>query len=142
MEDEAEYADVVVDAKRADRTGEDPAERRKRQRAKKRAARRQEAPEDAGYPGSLGHDNQQAQERLEEENMFMDEAAFEKAASRYTSSVDAKNQISGCLFGFLGLVVLGFASWLIHAGRISQRQEEIVSYVESVKVSFVSPISW
>lgn len=65
--------------------------------------------------------------------MFMDRSAFEKASSRYTSAVDTKHQISGCLFGFLGLVVLGFAVWLIHAGRISRRQDEIISYVKSVK---------
>lgn len=65
--------------------------------------------------------------------MFMDESAFEKSSARYTSSIDAKQQISGCLFGFLGLIVLGFAVWLIHAGRVSQRQEEIVAYVEAVK---------
>ena len=56
-EDEAAYPDAVGDVNRAGRGAEDPMERRKRQRAKKRAARRQEAAEDGDYPSNLAQDN-------------------------------------------------------------------------------------
>jgi len=39
--------------------------------------------------------------------------------------IDNKQEISGCLFGFLGLIILGFAIYLIRAGRVSKRSEEI-----------------
>lgn len=104
---------------------------RTRGRAKKRGARRQRDPDEAAYPENI--EVIEANNRADEDSMFMDPSAFEKTSSRYTSAVDAKHQISGCLFGFLGLIVLGFATWLIHAGRVSQRQEEIISYAKAVK---------
>ena len=53
--------------------------------------------------------------------MFMDESAFDKVTSRHMSSVDTKSQISGCLFGVLGVIVLGFAIWLLKKGSESRR---------------------
>jgi len=41
---------------------------------------------------------------------------------RVMSSAESKNKISGCLFGFIGLIVLGFGIFLCNRGANSQRQ--------------------
>ena len=51
---------------------------------------------------------------------------------RVMSSTDSKNKISGCLFCFIGLIVLGFGIFLCERGANSQRDSQIMSYVENV----------
>jgi hypothetical protein len=50
-------------------------------------------------------------------------------------SYETQNKISGCLFGYIGTIVLGFAIYLINQGRNSRRYEEIEEYVSDVAVS-------
>jgi hypothetical protein len=51
---------------------------------------------------------------------------------RVITSTESKNKISGCLFGVIGLIVLGFGIFLCNRGANSQRQNQIMSYVENV----------
>lgn len=58
-----------------------------------------------------------------------------RGTARYREQMEARNQLSGCVFGILGIVILGLSSWLLHRGQDSHRQEEIKSYLEDVRVS-------
>lgn len=69
----------------------------------------------------MQHDSYNDKYAEDEQHMFMDESAFDKVTSRHMSSVDTKSQISGCLFGVLGVIVLGFAIWLLKKGSESRR---------------------
>ena len=68
-----------------------------------------------------------------------DEAVFyredirkvERDIKRITN-IQGRQQISGCLFGCIGLIVLGFAVFLINNGVNSNRQSEILEYVQDV----------
>lgn len=64
----------------------------------------------------------------------MFEVNFEndKGVKRVMNSTESKNRISGCLFGFIGLIVLGFGIFLCNRGAHSQRKSQILSYIENV----------
>ena len=48
------------------------------------------------------------------------------------TNIQSNQHISGCLFGCIGLILLGISSFIIHKGRYSQRDEEITGYVHDV----------
>ena len=58
-----------------------------------------------------------------------------RRSQRVIDSIETRQQLSGCLFGFVGLIVLGFSIFLIHNGTISERSTEIDEYVKNVTVS-------
>ena len=66
-----------------------------------------------------------------------DPYAANRGTGRYREKMEARQQLSGCVFGILGLVVLGLSAWLLHRGTASHRQEEITTYLEDVRVSKV-----
>ena len=66
---------------------------------------------------------------IEMGDVSMDQKLKRKAVM---SSSESKNTTSGCLFLFVGLIVLGFAIFLIKLGVNSQRGNQILSYVENV----------
>lgn len=45
----------------------------------------------------------------------------DRKVKRVINSAESKNRISGCLFGFLGLIVLGFGIFLCEKGANSKR---------------------
>ena len=53
-------------------------------------------------------------------------------SNRYMDSLESKQKISGCMFGFIGTIVLGFGIFLIHKGTTSQRSEEVEDYLNYV----------
>ena len=60
----------------------------------------------------------------------------EPARNKYLiDQYDTENKISGCLFGYVGLIVMGFAIYLINQGKNSHRFETIDEYVSDVAVS-------
>ena len=58
--------------------------------------------------------------------------SISKSSQRLIDSIESRQRISGCLFGFVGSIVLAFAIYLIHAGKSSSRSEEVVRYLNSV----------
>ena len=60
---------------------------------------------------------------------------IEEEVSRYKINQASDNKISGCLFGYIGAIVLGFGIFLIKKGKNSERFLEIEEYVSDVNVS-------
>jgi len=42
-----------------------------------------------------------------------------KRTNRYIDTLESKQKISGCMFGVIGTIVLGFGIFLIHKGTTS-----------------------
>lgn len=73
--------------------------------------------------------NPQMRRNFEEEDTTYEWQVTKYKDARVLNSLDEKNQIGGCLFFFIGSVVLGFAIFLIKSGVNSQRIQEIDDYI-------------
>mmetsp|Transcript_18463 Transcript_18463/g.28320 ORF Transcript_18463/g.28320 Transcript_18463/m.28320 type:complete len:166 (-) Transcript_18463:1031-1528(-) len=106
--------------------------KKKSHRSKKR--KQADPEEDVGLPGFdlpeiQGYEPENHQSK---DLFFTTRENVSSTSTRLIDSIESRQRISGCLFGFVGSIVLAFAIYLIHSGRVSKRSEEVQDYLDAV----------
>lgn len=73
---------------------------------------------------------------MKDQDLYFDDVESLRRVNRthrLVNNMENKQQLSGCIFGCIGLIVLGFSFYLINKGISSRLYEEIDDYVGDVK---------